>query len=246
MPQGLSEQLFNTGTMREVNGENAADVFNQAIEMMEISLSGGRGPATTPLTGLQPPGPTRLRFPTPTGPRPPEGPSSPASLVYPGLQNGVLSPEIVEMGGLDGAIAEVDKMLDLLDEDPDILPEFAAALEMRLAEANVDSLPRIGPGTAVPAPISTIEGLLLAVRGELVALRDRTEAAIAEARALQPEIDAGEFVITLLEADTGFNIAHPAQGFGREIVSNFVSVGCHASILAAHDVFPLGFEFLFP
>ena len=84
----------------------------------------------------------------------------------------------------------------------------------------------------------------MVLQSEFAALREMTQKTTAATRALQPQMDQGLFVATVLEGNTPFNQAKMSLGFGRDDVEAFMSNACHATILAVQDSWPLGFQFL--
>ena len=84
----------------------------------------------------------------------------------------------------------------------------------------------------------------MVLQSEFAALREMTQKTTAATRALQPQMDQGLFVATVLEGNTPFNQAKVSLGFGRGDVEEFMSNTCHATILAVQDSWPLGFQFL--
>ena len=142
--------------------------------------------------------------------------------------------------GLDSAIANNNKLLEMLGDDP-MMPEYEAALRKHLVELNVNELPRVGRDSR---KVETLRDILLVLQGEFAALREMTQKTTAATGALQPQMDQGLFVATVLEGNTPFNQATVSLGFGRGDVEAFMSNACHATILAVQDSWPLGFQFL--
>lgn len=142
--------------------------------------------------------------------------------------------------GLDSAIANNKKLLEMLGDDP-MMPEYEAALRKHIVELNVNELPRVGRDSR---KVETLRDILLVLQSEFIALREMTQKTTAATRALQPQIDQGLFVVTVLEGNTPFNQAKVSLGFGRGDVEAFMSYACHATILAVQDSWPLGFQFL--
>jgi len=142
--------------------------------------------------------------------------------------------------GLDSAIANNNKLLEMLGDDP-MMPEYEAALRKHLVELNVNELPRVGRDSR---KVETLRDILLVLQSEFAALREMTQKTTAATRALQPQMDQGLFVATVLEGNTPFNQAKVSLGFGRGDVEAFMSNACHATILAVQDSWPLGFQFL--
>ena len=142
--------------------------------------------------------------------------------------------------GLDSAIANNNKLLEMLGDDP-MMPEYEAALQKHLFELNVNELPRVGRDSR---KVETLRDILLVLQSEFAALREMTQKTTAATRALQPQMDQGLFVATVLEGNTPFNQAKVSLGFGRDDVEAFMSNACHATILAVQDSWPLGFQFL--
>jgi len=144
---------------------------------------------------------------------------------------------------IDGLNATMEKNEELLNmvRSFEMLPEFEEALGKHLQELEVNSLARVGNERR---QIATLEDILLVLQSEFEVLKEMTEGTIAATKDLQPQIDDGRFVATVLEARTPFNQQKISLGFGRGIVETFMSTACHATILAAEDNFPLGFEFL--
>ena len=142
--------------------------------------------------------------------------------------------------GLDSAIANNNKLLEMLGDDP-MMPEYEAALRKHLVELNVNELPRVGRDSR---KVETLRNILLVLQSEFAALREMTQKTTAATRALQPQMDQGLFVATVLEGNTPFNQAKVSLGFGRDDVEAFMSNACHATILAVQDSRPLGFQFL--
>ena len=128
----------------------------------------------------------------------------------------------------------------MLGDDP-MMPEYEAALRKHLVELNVNELPRIGRDSR---KVETLRDILLVLQSEFAALREMTQKTTAATRALQPQMDQGLFVATVLEGNTPFNQAKVSLGFGRDDVEAFMSNACHATILAVQDSWPLGFQFL--
>ena len=128
----------------------------------------------------------------------------------------------------------------MLGDDP-MMPEYEAALRKHLVELNVNELPRIGRDSR---KVETLRDILLVLQSESAALREMTQKTTAATRALQPQMDQGLFVATVLEGNTPFNQAKVSLGFGRDDVEAFMSNACHATILAVQDSWPLGFQFL--
>ena len=142
--------------------------------------------------------------------------------------------------GLDSAIANNNKLLEMLGDDP-MMPEYEAALRKHLVELNVNELPRVGRDSR---KVETLRDILLVLQGEFAALREMTQKTTAATGALQPQMDQGLFEATVLEGNTPFNQAKVSLGFGRDDVEAFMSNACHATILAVQDSWPLGFQFL--
>ena len=142
--------------------------------------------------------------------------------------------------GLDSAIANNNKLLKMLGDDP-MMPEYEAALQKHLFELNVNELPRVGRDSR---KVETLRDVLLVLQSESAALREMTQKTTAATRALQPQMDQGLFVATVLEGNTPFNQAKVSLGFGRGDVEAFMSNACHATILAVQDSWPLGLQFL--
>lgn len=142
--------------------------------------------------------------------------------------------------GLDRAMAKTDRLLQMIAEN-EVLPEFEASLRKHLSALGVPRLERISLDSR---PISTLEDILTVTQAEFAELRDMTARTIEATRELEPAIDKGLFVSTVLEADSRFNQEKIALGFGRGMVETFVSTACHATILAVEDTFPRGFDFL--
>ena len=142
--------------------------------------------------------------------------------------------------GLDSAIANNNKLLEMLGDHP-MMPEYEAALRKHLVELNVNELPRVGRDSR---KVETLRDILLVLQSEFAALREMTQKTTAATRALQPQMDQGRFVATVLEGNTPFNQAKVSLGFGRDDVEAFMSNACHATILAVQDSWPLGFQFL--
>lgn len=142
--------------------------------------------------------------------------------------------------GLNTAMAKTEELLNMVGSF-EMLPEFEEALAKHLPELEVNNLARVGSDRR---RISTLEDILLVLQSEFTVLKEMTEGTIVATKDLQPQIDDGLFVATVLEAKTPFNQQKISLGFGRGIVETFMSTACHATILAAEDIFPLGFEFL--
>lgn len=142
--------------------------------------------------------------------------------------------------GLDAAIKNTDRLIEMVRAE-EMLPEFEKALARATDKLQVNDLERVGKDTR---RISTLEDILLVLKAEFEALREMTETTIEETRALQPQIEQGQFVATVLEMSTPFNQAKISLGFGRGITETFMSTACHATIVAVEETWPLGFEFL--
>lgn len=142
--------------------------------------------------------------------------------------------------GLNTAMAKTEELLNMVGSF-EMLPEFEEALAKHLPELEVNNLARVGSDRR---RISTLEDILLVLQSEFTVLKEMTEGTIVATKDLQPQIDDGLFVATVLEAKTPFNQQKISLGFGRGIVETFMSTACHATILAVEDIFPLGFEFL--
>ncbi|MGH2618160.1 MAG: cupredoxin domain-containing protein, partial [Thermomicrobiales bacterium] len=110
-----------------------------------------------------------------------------------------------------------------------------------IEDLDVNNLERVGNDTR---QIATLEDILLVLKAEFEALREMTKTTIEETRALQPQIEQGQFVATVLDMSTPFNQAKISLGFGRGITETFMSTACHATIVAVEATWPLGFEFL--
>ena len=142
--------------------------------------------------------------------------------------------------GLEAASNKIGMLVTMLERN-EAIAEFDSALTKRLAELNVNALPRVSRDTT---QVATLTDVLTVMRSEFSMLREMTERTIAETEKLRPQIQRGSFVATVLEVSTDFNQAKISLGFGRGTVEQFVSTACHATILAVEDTWPRGFEFL--
>ncbi|MCH8876250.1 MAG: hypothetical protein IIA89_05445 [Chloroflexi bacterium] len=146
------------------------------------------------------------------------------------------------LDGLDGAMEKNEQLIEMLrSEEYELYPEFEEALGRHIVALEVNELPRVSENDL---EIKNLEDILLVLQSEFATLRVMTEETIEVTRQLQPQIDEGLFVDTVLRADTPFNQAKIALGFGRGTVESFMSTACHSTILAVEDIYPLGFEFL--
>lgn len=157
-----------------------------------------------------------------------------------GLIDQAVTEFSASIDGLDAAIENTDRLIAIVRAD-EMLPEFEAALGEALEKLRVNDLERVGADTR---KIATLEDILLVLKAEFEALREMTKRTIEETRALQPQIEQGQFVATVLARSTPFNQAKITLGFGRGITETFMSTACHATIVAVEETWPLGFEFL--
>lgn len=142
---------------------------------------------------------------------------------------------------LDRAIMRIDQLIDILDTN-ELIPEFEVAVEQQFKLLDVNALPRVSEDAR---QLSTFVDAFPVFSSEFLALRQMTERLVQETRAVEAKIEQGErFMAALLQPENPLDQALFDLTSGRGQVTSFVINVCNASIRAAQDVFPLGFEFL--